>query len=167
MVVPLTGDLAVLEEGLEGVMADDETALWDSLVYSLYYLARETGQRAVLLLTDGLDRISRLGFEQALECARRAGVMVYPIGIALDGGADSEAAQKLSRLAAATGGRAFFVPSPAELAGVYAQIGSELRAQYRIAYQSTNTTHGGGFRSVQVKVAKSGLEARAISGYYP
>lgn len=165
--VPFTGDLAELEEGLEGVMAADETALWDSLIYSLFYLNGAKGQRAVLLLSDGMDRTSRFSADQALESARRAGVAVYTIGLALDQGAKGEAAQQLAKLAAVTGGRAYFAAGTAELAAVYQQIESELRAQWRIAYQSSNTKTDGAFRNVQVKMAKAGLEAQTISGYYP
>jgi VWFA-related protein len=166
VIVPLTSEKAVLDEGFDDLVAGADTALWDSLVYSLFYLNGTKGQRAVLLLSDGEDRVSRFGYEQALESARRAGVAVYPVGLALDKGA-YEAADRLSRLAAATGGRAFFLKDTAELPGVYAQIERELRAQWRIAYQSSNTGSEGAFRTVQLKVAKPGLEARTISGYYP
>jgi Ca-activated chloride channel homolog len=166
VVVPLTGDVGALEDGLDGVQAGDETALWDSLIYSVFYLGEAKGQRAVLLLSDGMDRVSRFRYEQAIECARRAGVAVYTIGLALDQGAKGEAAQRLAHLSEVTGGRAFFAADTKELAGVYGQIENELRARWRIAYQSTNTRTDGTFRAVQVKVAK-GLEARTISGYYP
>jgi hypothetical protein len=67
-----------------------------------------------------------------------------------------------------TGGRSFFAKDASELAGVYSQIEKDLRAQYRIAYQSSNTGTDGAFRTVQVQMAKEGgLEARTISGYYP
>ena len=167
VLVPLTGDVAELEEGLDSVVAGDETALWDSLIYSLYSLNDTKGQRAVLVLSDGLDRISRFTYDQALECARRAGVAVYAIGLALDQGERREGTQRLAKLASVTGGRAYFAAGTAELAGVYSQIESELRARWRIAYQSSNTKTDGAFRAVQVKLAKSGLEARTISGYYP
>lgn len=169
VVVPLTGDVGALEDGLDGVQADDETALWDSLIYSVFYLSDfngAKGQRAVLLLSDGMDRVSRFSYEQAVECARRAGVAVYTIGLALDQGAKGAAAQRLAHLSAVTGGRAFFAADTKDLAGVYGQIESELRARWRIAYQSTNTRPDGTFRAVQVKVAP-GLEVRTISGYYP
>jgi VWFA-related protein len=165
--VPFTSDLAMLEEGLDGLIAEDETTLWDSLIYSLSYLNGAKGQRAVLLLTDGLDRNSRFNADQALECARRAGIAIYPIGLALDQGAKGEAAQRLTKLAAVTGGRAYFAAGTADLADVYSQIENELRAQWRLAYQSSNTKTDGAFRAVQVKMEKPGLEARTISGYYP
>jgi VWFA-related protein len=165
--VALTSDLGQLEEGLQGILAEDDTALYDSLVYSLLYLTSSSGQRAVLLLSDGQDRTSRLGFEQALEVAHRTGIAVYAIGLGLEDGPKGEAAQKLNRLATVTGGRTFFAKDVSELAGVYKEVEKELRSQYRIAYQSSKTSTDGAFRTVKLQMAKDGMEARTISGYYP
>jgi Ca-activated chloride channel homolog len=165
--VGLTGDLAALEEGLSGLVARDETALYDSVIYSLYYLTGAKGQRAVLVLSDGLDRSSDFRYEDALESARRAGIAVYAIGLDLPSGHRGEAARRLARLADETGGKSFFVKGTAELPGVYEEIERELRSQYRLVYQSTNSSTADAFRAVRVEVDKKGLEARTISGYYP
>lgn len=165
--VRLTNDLEELREGLTGLLAEDQTSLYDSLAYGIQYLGGVKGQRAVLLLSDGMDRSSRLTFEQSLECARRAGIAVYTIGLGLPDGARGEAGDKLRRMAAETGGRSWFVESTAELDGVYQQIERELRSQYRISYQSSNNSPEDGFRAVRVEVAQKGMEARTISGYYP
>ena len=165
--VGLTSDLATLAEGLTGLVAEDRTALYDSLVYTLHYLAGAKGQRTVLLLSDGLDKGSRFRFEQALESARRAGIAIYAVGLDLAPAEAAAAKEKLSRLAAETGGRSFFIAGTEALPGVYREIERELRAQYRIAYQSTNAGVEDRFRLVQVQVGGPGLEARTISGYYP
>jgi VWFA-related protein len=165
--VGLTGDLAALEEGLSGLVAESDTALYDSLIYSLYYLTGVKGQRAVLLLSDGLDQSSDFRYEDALECARRAGIAVYAIGLGLADGARGEAAKRLTHLARETGGRSFFVQGTADLPGVYNEIERELRSQYKIVYQSSNSKADDAFRAVRVEVGKPGLEARTISGYYP
>jgi VWFA-related protein len=115
----------------------------------------------MLLLTDGKDEGSRFTFDDALEYARRAGVTIYAIGLG-----DAEH-RKLNKLAEETGGRAFFIKSVDELTAIYASIESELRSQYLIAYQSNSTSAGNSFRSVDLKVAKPGLEAKTIRGYYP
>ncbi|HET9227005.1 MAG TPA: VWA domain-containing protein [Thermoanaerobaculia bacterium] len=161
--VGLTNDIEELREGLTGLLAEDQTSLYDSLAYGLQYLSGVKGQRAVLLLSDGLDRSSRLTFEQTLECARRAGIAVYAIGLGLPDGGRGE----LQRMAAETGGRSWFVESTDQLEGVYQQIERELRSQYRISYQSSNNSPRDGFRAVTVEVAQKGVEARTISGYYP
>src|SRR6185312_13468312 len=98
--VGLTGDLSALAAGFDGLMADDETSLWDSVIFSLCYLGGTSGQRAVVLLSDGEDRTSRFHFDDALESARRAGIAVFVLGINLTRG---EATERLSRLAKDTG----------------------------------------------------------------
>jgi VWFA-related protein len=162
--VGLTNNLAALTEGLDGLVADDNTALWDSVIFSLNYLGGASGQRAILVLSDGEDRTSGFHFEDALESARRAGIALYVMSIDLPQG---EAADRLSRLASETGGRSFAVKGMEELPAVYAAIERDLRSRYRITYQSSNTRPGEAFRTVRVQVGKPGVEARTISGYYP
>jgi len=162
--VGLTGDVAALAAGFDGLVADGDTSLWDSVIFSLYYLGGASGQKAVVVLSDGEDRTSRFHFEDALESARRAGIAVFVLGIDLTRG---EATERLSRLANDTGGRSFFVKSMDDLPGVYSAIEKDLRSRYRITYQSSNTRPGEAFRAVRVQVDKPGVEARTISGYYP
>jgi Ca-activated chloride channel family protein len=162
--VGLTSDLTMLEDGLSSLTADEETSLYDSLIFALYYLGGAQGQRAVLLLSDGEDHTSSFRFADVLECARRAGVAVYAIGINLPAeGASGE----LARLAFETGGRSFFVRGTDDLASAYQEIQRDLRSRYRISYQSSNTKPGEAFRAVRVEVTRPGVEARTISGYYP
>src|SRR3954453_10247138 len=162
--VGLTSDLTMLEDGLASLTADDETSLYDSLIFALYYLGGAQGQRAVLLLSDGEDHTSSFRFSDALESARRAGVAVYAIGIDLP---KEGASGELAKLAAETGGRSFFVRGTDELDGVYQEIQRDLRSRYRVSYQSSNTKPGGASRAGRGGGARSGVEARTISGYYP
>jgi hypothetical protein len=59
------------------------------------------------------------------------------------------------------------VRSAAELAAIYANIQEDLRSQYLVAYQSTNTSPETNFRTVDVKVDRSGVEVKTLHGYYP
>ncbi len=158
----LTSDLTQLAGGLAGIKAERSTALYDAMVFSLYYFSGLRGRRAVLLLSDGRDEGSRFTFDEALEYARRPGVTIYVIGL----GEDVEK-KKLGRFAEETGGRAFFLAKPTELPGIYAAIEEELRSQYLIAYQSTNTAGAAAFRSIELDVARSGVEVKTMAGYYP
>lgn len=164
LVVKFTSDTTALAAGLAGVKAERGTALYDSVIYSLFYFNGIKGQRALLLLSDGKDEASRFAFEDAVEYARRAGVTIYAIGLDLPKG---DPRRKLSELAQETGGRSFFVADPSELPAVYAAIEHELRSQYLIAYQSTNTKDDGKFRTIEVEIAKPGHEAKTMRGYYP
>ncbi len=162
LAVKFTSDVPALAGGLAGLKAERGTALYDSVIFTLFYFTGVKGQRALLLLSDGKDEGSRFTYDDALDYARRAGVTIYAIG--LGEGADK---RKLARLSEETGGRSFFLKSAEELPGIYATIEQELRSQYLIAYQSSNISGGNDFRSVELKVGRSGLEAKTIRGYYP
>jgi VWFA-related protein len=166
LAVKLTGDSIALAQALAGLQALGGTAIYDSLVFALHYLQGVRGERAILLLTDGGDRSSHFGFDQALEYARRAGVTVYAIGLGIPR-LDLAARTHMTKLAAETGGRSWFVDAAAELEGVYAEIGEDLRSRYLLAYQPTPPGKPGEFRPVAVEVARPGVEVNALSGYYP
>jgi len=162
LTVKFTNDLPALAGGLAGLKAERGTALYDSIIFTLYYFTCVKGQRALVLISDGKDEGSRFTYEDAIDYARRAGVTIYSIGLG-----DDVDKRKLSKLAEETGGRAFFLKNVDELAGIYTSVEQELRSQYLVAYQSTNITGGNTFRSVELKVGKPGLEAKTIRGYYP
>jgi len=162
MTVKFTNDVGALAGGLAGLKAERGTALYDTLVFTLYYFNGIKGQRAMLLLSDGKDEGSRFSYEDALEYARRAGVTIYTIGL----GKDVEK-RKMEKIAEETGGRAFFIQNATELDAIYSTIEQELRSQYLIAYQSGNTTGANEFRTVDLKVSQPGLEAKTMRGYYP
>jgi Ca-activated chloride channel family protein len=162
LAVKFTWDVKALAGGLAGLKAERGTALYDSLIFSFYTFNGLKGRRALLLLSDGKDEGSRFTFDEALEFARRAGVTVYPIGLG-----EEVDKRKLSRIAEETGGRAFFPKTAGDLAAIYAAIEEELRSQYLIAYQSTTTRTDPGFRTVDLKLGRSGLEAKTMRGYYP
>ncbi len=164
LAVELTNDRLALGSGLAGLVPEGRTALYDSLMFSLYYFTGIKGQRAILVLSDGRDESSRFAFDETLDYARRAGITVYAIGLRLnDGGARS----KLSRLAQETGGSSFFIRDVSELGGIYTQIQRELRSQYLIAYQSTNTSDDETFRTVDLRIRRPDVAVKTLSGYYP
>ena len=165
LAVKFTNDITQLAGGLAGLTAERGTALYDSLMFALYYFNGIKGQRALLMLSDGKDESSRFRFEETLDYARRAGVTLYAIGLSLR--RHSGPRPRLARLAAETGGRSFFVDEPAELQAIYETIQKELRSRYHLAYQSTNTETDNEFRGIDVKVARNGVEAKTLRGYYP
>jgi len=162
LAVKFTNDVNELAGGLAGLKAERGTALYDSVVFSLFYFNGVKGQRALLILSDGKDEGSRFSFEDAVEYARRAGVTIYGIGLGKD--VDKK---HLAKISEETGGRTFFVKAAAELGPIYAEIERELRSQYLVAYQSTNTNDENAFRAVELKVDRPGIEVKTIRGYYP
>ncbi len=166
LAVKFTNDTTRLAGGLAGLKAERGTSLYDSLIFSLYYFNGIRGQKAILVLSDGKDESSRFEFEDALEYARRAGVTLYAIGMS-EAADDRDSRKRLSELAEETGGRAFFIDSAAELGAIYTTIQEELRSQYLLAYQSSNTGGESSFREIEVELSRSGLAAKTLRGYYP
>jgi VWFA-related protein len=166
LAVRFTNKIDELSGGLNGLVAEGNTALYDSLIYSLYYFGGIKGKKAIILLSDGQDYGSHYKFDQALDYARRSGVAVYTVGIALPAN-DIDIRAKLNKLADQTGGKAFFVGVASELGKVFESVEKELRSQYLLAYQSPQQGKGGKFRTVEVKLSRPGLEAKTIRGYFP
>lgn len=165
LLMPRTADAGAVTAALTNLAADGWTALHDAIVFSLYYFRGTHGRRALVLLSDGDDTSSRTPFRDALEYARRSGVVVYTIGLKNDA-LNLGARGKLADLAQATGGKSFLIDKAEELDQVYAQIEAELRSQYLLAY-APDRPPSAGFREVEVDVTRRGLTARTIPGYHP
>jgi VWFA-related protein len=166
LAVRFTNDREVLAGGLAGLQADGNTALYDSIIYALYYFGGVRGKRAIVLLTDGKDEGSRFRYTDALEYAKHSGIAFYTIGLGQIA-KQPDIHMKLVQIAAETGGRSYFIDKVLDLAGIYRSIETELRSQYLLAYQSSKQGNDGKFRTVEIKLARSGLEARTVPGYYP
>ncbi|REK00450.1 MAG: VWA domain-containing protein [Acidobacteria bacterium] len=164
LAVGFTSSMEVLSGGVSGLVAEGETALYDSLIHTLYYFGGIRGKRALVLLSDGDDSTSEYDFEEALEFARRSGVAIYTIGLAIDN-RQMDVRARLNRLARETGGESYFIHEATELRRLYTEIEEELRSQYLLAYQSPG--QGEGYREIEVEVARKGVKARTLRGYYP
>jgi Ca-activated chloride channel homolog len=141
------------------------TAMFDS-IYSVSsdLLRREAGRRVIILVTDGEDTSSSVKMREAIERTWRSEIIVYSIGIGGPMGVDSGT---LKKIAAETGGRAFFPRNEADLDAAYTQIDEDLRSQYILAYTPANGTKDGSFRTIQVKVKNHGdLTVRHRRGYF-
>lgn len=166
LAVRFTNDKSILAGGLAGLVAEGETALYDSLVFALHYFSGLKGKRAIIVLTDGEDSMSEYRFEDAVEFARRTGASIYVIGLGLSS-SSADIRAKLASITQETGGELFFIDSARNLGRVYEQIQQDLRSQYLIAYQSSAATAADEYRKVEIEVKKKGLEAKSLRGYYP
>jgi Ca-activated chloride channel homolog len=141
------------------------TAFYDS-IYSVSsdLLRREAGRRVIIVLTNGVDTWSTIKMREAIERTWRSEIIIYPIGIVGTDGLDSGG---LKKLAAETGGRAFFPRNEKDLDEAYAQIDEDLRSQYILAYTTSNGARDGSFRTIQVKVkTHTDLTVRHRRGYF-
>ena len=165
MLQPWTSNLADMSAGLAKLRAEESTALYDAVVYSLYNFHGVKGQKALVVITDGKDTASKFTFDQALEYARRASVPVYAIGIGINA-AEVDTRYRLGRFCAETGGNVYYISQAADLDRVYADIQSELRSQYILGiYPPDGVKPGSKWHEVSVQAVDG--KAKTIRGYYP
>jgi Ca-activated chloride channel homolog len=128
-------------------------------------------RRALVLVTDGEDVSSFYTQAQLFDLLKESDVQIYVIGF-LDGLDDksgfisrsprARAKSFLDKLAADTGGRAYYPASLAELKGIAEDIASEMRSQYSIGYIPTNDRDDGTYRNIRVTVADGPNRERRI-----
>ncbi|HLG15921.1 MAG TPA: VWA domain-containing protein [Blastocatellia bacterium] len=124
-------------------------------------------RRAVILLTDGVDNASSRKLEEAVDRAWRAGVVIYAVGIGDRFRFEGVREDVLHRLAAETGGRAYFPHGPDDLLEAFRQIDNELRSQYLVAYSPSNTARDGSFRRIEVRLnGRPDVRVVHRRGYY-
>jgi VWFA-related protein len=73
--------------------------------------------------------------------------------------------RQIEQLAQESAGSVFVVAGENELDGVYQRVAAELRLIYSLAYSSTNTSHDGKFRKINVAVKQEGAVVRTRRGY--
>lgn len=157
--------LADVNAGLAKLRAEESTALYDAVVYSLYNFVGVKGQKALVLITDGKDTSSKFTFEQAIEYAQRAAVPIYAIGIGI-GPTEVDARYKLGKFCTETGGNVYYIESAGDLGRIYTDIQNELRSQYILGFYPPNGVKPGGkWHEVSVQVGEG--RAKTIRGYYP
>jgi Ca-activated chloride channel homolog len=160
-----TRGLSDLHAGLASLRAEDMTALYDAIVFSLYNFQGIKGQKALIVISDGRDTSSKFSFDQAIEYARRASIPIYGIGIGIKA-TDVEARYKFSRFSQDTGGSSWFIEKASDLSRIYDEIQKELRSQYMLSfYPPAGVKPGDKWRDVRVDVAQG--KAKTIRGYYP
>jgi VWFA-related protein len=143
------------------------TAMYDA-IYSVSgdLLRREAGRRVIILITDGVDTSSTMKMREAIERTWRNEIIIYSVGIG-DPSYNGIDQGSLKKLAAETGGRAFFPRNEEDLDRAFAQIDEDLRSQYILTYTPTNDAQDGSFRVIQLRAKdRKDLTIRNRRGYF-
>jgi VWFA-related protein len=146
------------------------TLLYDAVYWTAQeVMSKETGRKAIIVLTDGMDEGSRINLRDAVAAAQKADVIVYAILIAdpaYYGGSGYPGEHATKLLVENTGGRVVIVGNKHQnLENAFAQIALELRNQYSIGYTSTNSVRDGSYRRLQLR-AERGFKTFVRRGYY-
>lgn len=180
-----TGNRELFARAAQRLRAVGTTRLYDAVAEALEKVqSGRHKKKALLVITDGMDKSSQVSFQEVLEAARQSEVLIYCMGIwpeqaglfghghgrrsVRDEGVDMRV---LEALADATGGRAFSLES-AHRGGIdmidraAQEVSAELRQQYTVGYYPTNAARDGSYRNIRLAANVPGVHVRHRRGYY-
>ena len=171
-----------------------------TLLYDAVYLAsnelmkKQQGRKALIILSDGVDRGSKESLQNSIETAQRADTLVYSIlfadkegygngggyggghggGGGMGGGGHRRYPQEsrpdgkkiLEQMSRETGGRFFEVSKKLPIEQIYADLDEELRNQYGLGYVPDKADIAVGYHKIHVTVKPKDLIVQTREGYY-
>lgn len=167
------------------------TALYDAVyLASDQLMQKRQGRKALIVLSDGVDRGSKESLNEAIATAQRADTIVYSIlfkdedgsggypgmmgprgGYGRHGGGRFPQEQRpdgkkiLEQISKETGGQLYQVSKKDTVERIYGQIEEELRNQYSLGYTPDKDT-GAGYHRIQLTTKNKDLVVQARDGYY-
>ena len=155
-------------------MPKGRTALLDAIYLGVSKMRQaKYPKKALLIISDGGDNHSRYTEGEVRSLVKEADILIYAIGIYDHFFATEEerlGPGLLSDVTELTGGRAFTIDNPNDLADVSTKIGIELRNQYILGYRPKNPVRDGKWRKIKVKLLPPKglppLKVYAKTGYY-
>jgi Ca-activated chloride channel homolog len=162
-------DFPRMVERIRGRTPDGETALYDAMGVYLDGASEDEGRKILVLYTDGGDTHSTISFGDLMTLIRASDVTVYSVGFLEHSRGRIEERAHLTQIAEATGGQAFFPTTMKDIEASYDKVVAQIRAQYSLAYTSTNTKQDGAWRKVEIRVNRPDLKGSKIlsrRGYF-
>ncbi|MGC9199635.1 MAG: VWA domain-containing protein [Acidobacteriaceae bacterium] len=172
-----TNSIAKLQQGLSYIKAGGGTALYDAVIASADYLAKDSQEpkQVLLIVTDGADNASNATLDQTIRRVQQLdGPSIYCIGLLFGGDLSRKEAKEskrvLTELADQTGGQAYFPKKLQSVDAVARKVAKDIRSQYLIEYRPSKPMSLGGYRTIHVVVDATGyhgLRVRTRAGYFP
>jgi len=162
-------DFPRMVERIRGRKPDGETALYDAMGVYLDGASEDEGRKILVLYTDGGDTHSTISFGDLMTLIRASDVTVYSVGFLEHSRGRIEERAHLMQIAEATGGQAFFPSTMKDIEASYDKVVAQIRAQYSLAYTSTNTKQDGAWRKVEIRITRPDLKGTKIlarRGYF-
>ena len=163
VVIDWTDDAKSLSPQLNQVKANGKTALYDSVIWvSKNMFQEQTGKKLIVLLTDGIDTLSKSSFQDMMRVTRDNGITLYPIiytnqyienyrqnlrrhvGFTRNRSISSDfhnlilMQNRFIDQSLRFGGRTIFSNAFNDLHNIYGNIIHEMKSQYVMLYQSSD-----------------------------
>ena len=178
LVQDYTDNVKLLRRAIDELEIGGGTSIYDAIYLACKEKLRdEAGRKAIILISDGEDTTSKVKLTEALMAAHQSDAVIYAISNSIPstffyrrrgrptfgGGGDIGTLRKFSD---ETGGTTFVVNDQNSFKKIFDQIAQELRSQYSLGYNSTNTAKDGKFRQIKIIPRDSSFTVRARKGYY-
>ena len=136
------------------------TRLYDAVEFAMNSLRRESGRKAIILLTDGDNTWGKATMKGTLQDADESDAIIYAVQYG-----DAPPQKYLQQLVQKTGGRYFKAGDIKLIERSFAGVADELRRQYRIGYYAKALDRKGHARKIVVKVNRKNVAIRARGSY--
>ena len=172
----ITSDREDLEDAIDGISANSDTALYDALVKAIEMLNPLSGRKAIIVLTDGMDNRSQATADEALAGIGFGGLSISTVGFGQIPEEEEEADQysgidetALRGIAENAGGRYGYAENKEELSAIYDQMRRALQSEVVISYVTPLSLRDGVRRALTMALSDrySGVGGQSQTGYNP
>jgi VWFA-related protein len=179
---PLTSSIRKLDDAMAYVDSETErqlrmqggggTLLYDAVTRACNeIMKKQTGRKALIVLSDGVDFGSEDTLNDAVEAAQRAETLIYSILYSDPGaygvfGSGHDGRRVLQDMSEDSGGSFFEVSKKQTVDDMFGILEEELRNQYSLGYVSDKAVTLSEFRNIQLTATQKGLQVHARRRYW-
>jgi VWFA-related protein len=179
---PLTASIRKLDDAMAYVDSETErqlrmqggggTLLYDAVARACdEIMKKQTGRKALIVLSDGVDFGSEDTLNDAVEAAQRAETLIYSILYSDPGaygvfGSGHDGRRVLQGMSEDSGGSFFEVSKKQTVDDMFGILEEELRNQYSLGYVSDKPVTLSEFRNIQLTATQKGLRVQARRRYW-
>jgi Ca-activated chloride channel homolog len=184
VIAPFTNDLASVREKFKTInFQEANTAMHDSVIFSVRRIQERSGRKILVIFSDGMDSASKSYEEDVVEAIRRTDVTLitfyseftrlnFPTGTGTLGGTPNpmnrvkiRAGEDSLRLyTEMTGGQFFSFKKEQQLAKAMEDFRAIVGSQYTLAYRPGQKKSG--WRKIKIESKRKGIHLRYREGYY-
>ena len=165
---PLTRDRGSAIGGLRKAVAGDDTALYNGLLLTLRDAAKIPGRKVVIVFSNGPDNASMVAPDDVRAVAEDEGIPIYVISTN-DVNKDAISSGVFRRIAAGTGGKAYWAKTWQKQVEAFESIREDLGNSYTVTYYPQPNPNEG-FRKIDIEIVSDVAKkyrVRVRPGYRP
>ena len=178
-----TSDGGVVSKVVDSLEFKGSTSMYDTIMNAIPKVTSgQHAKRVLLVVSDGMDNLSKTSRKKTLEALKRSNVIFYGVGVLTstrDGvmPLGEEGSSILRQFARHSGGRvllAQFATNPATFNDPFEYAAAELRSHYQLVISPEKPAGKEKWRKLKIKVSKTDASGKpqklyviARPGYYP